>query len=137
MRHNFNRNCLVQLIDQNLYVKISEIRHVNKNEVKIWFSEPVVGEAVCVAGSAGREDTGGVVVVNQYDLPDVKDARLNTIYVLKPSGYAYITNDNFQWIAINVGPARVDGNEFKSNNNIVDGNRQNDNEIIIDETKTD
>lgn len=137
VRHNFNRNCLVQLIDQNLYVKISEIRHVNKNEVKIWFSEPVVGEAVCVAGSAGREDTGGVVVVNQYDLPDVKDARLNTIYVLKPSGYAYITNDNFQWIAINVGPARVDGNEFKSNNNIVDGNRQNDNEIIIDETKTD
>ena len=137
VRHNFNRNCLVQLIDPELYVEITDIRHVNRNEVKIYFSKPVTGEAVCVAGDYSRDDndTGGVIVVNEHDLPDVKDARLNTIYVLKPSGYSYITNDNFQWIAINVGPSRIDGNEFKSNDTIVNGNRQNDNEIIIDESK--
>lgn len=140
IRHMLGEKCLIQLVEPSLYVKLSEIRQITNNEAKAYFSEPVSGEAICVAGYSKRSqrtEFGGVIVVNQYDLPDVAEARLNTLYVLKPSGYAYITNDNFQWIAINVGPDRIDGNNYNTNAPIVDGNRMDDNENIVDERNID
>lgn len=140
IKHRLGEKCLVQLVEPSLYVMLSDIRHVNDNEARIYFTKPVSGEAICVAGyskNSKRSEFGGVIVVDQYDLPDVAEARLNTLYVLKPSGYSYITNDNFQWIAINVGPDRIDGNNFNKNAPITDGNRQNDNQMIIDERNID
>ena len=122
VRHNLNNFCLTQLLDPELYVHLAEIRQINRSLVKVSFSEPMTGKAVCVATSEqsttntlsnSASQAGGVLIVDQYDLPDVAEALTNTIYVLKQSGFAYCTNDNFQWIAVTPGPARVDGNQFK------------------------
>lgn len=133
IKHRLGEKCLIQLIEPSLYVKLSEIRHINDIEARAYFSEPVSGEAVCVAGySKGRNSrhSGCVIVVPQYELPDVAEAEINTIYVIKETGFAYVTDDNFQWIAITPGPTRIDGNRFKDDNPdmLVDGDKWNKHE---------
>lgn len=126
VRHNLNNYVVTQLLDQNLYMKLSSIRQLNKSTTIIEFSEEVTGHVLIASfnSSATQQETGGVMVVDEYELPDVAEAKTNTIYVLKESGFAYVTNDNFQWITVTPGPTRIDGNQFPDEEGKeMDGNK--------------
>lgn len=125
IHHNLNNYCVIQLTgvkdeegrsysDEDLYVIGAEIKQVNRSTARIMFSQPMTGYATCCTVSSGSsgQHSGCVIVVPQYELPDVAEAKTNTIYVIKETGFAYVTDDNFQWITITPGPSRIDGNRY-------------------------
>lgn len=127
IRHGLNNYVLVQLLDPDLYVRVSEVRQINKSLIRVSFSEPVTGKVICATTGikpGGNSNQGGVIIVDQYQLPDVAEALTNTIYVIKQTGFAYCTDDNFQWITVTPGPTRIDGNLYKDQEGMeVDGNK--------------
>ena len=138
IHHNLNNYCIIQLtgvqdekgrsyFDEDLYVMMAEIKQVNRSVVRVSFSQPMTGYATCCTISSGSsgQHTGCVIVVPQYELPDVHEAKTNTIYVIKETGFAYVTDDNFQWITITPGPSRIDGNRYPDDNPDMetDGNK--------------
>lgn len=127
IRHNLNNYCIIQLINPDLWVFVSEIKQINKSIIRVTFSEPVAGEAICVTfnPSDNNSHMGCIQIVKQYELPDVKVARTNTLYVIRETGFGYLTDDNFQWITLTPGPSRIDGNRFPDDNPDMetDGNK--------------
>lgn len=127
VRHNLNNYVITQILDPELYVKLTSIKQINKSTTILEFSEEVTGHVLTASfnsSSNSQQDMGGVIVVDQYELPDVAEAKTNTIYVIKQTGFAYVTNDNFQWITVTPGPTRVDGNLYKDEEGMeVDGNK--------------
>lgn len=127
VRHNLNNYVITQILNPELYVKLTSIKQINKSTTILEFSEEVTGHVLTASfnsSSNSQQDMGGVIVVNQYELPDVAEAKTNTIYVIKQTGFAYVTNDNFQWITVTPGPTRVDGNLYKDEEGMeVDGNK--------------
>lgn len=130
IHHNLNNYCIIQLTgvqdkegrsysDEDLYVMSAEIKQVNRSTVRVSFSQPMTGYVTCCtigSSGSGQNSVGGVIVVPQYELPDVAEAMVNTIYVIKETGFAYVTDDNFQWITITPGPSRIDGNRYPDDN---------------------
>lgn len=129
VRHNLNNYVITQILNPELYVKLTSIKQINKSTTILEFSEEVTGHVLTASfnsSSNSQQDIGGVIVVDQYELPDVAEAKTNTIYVIKQTGFAYVTNDNFQWITVTPGPTRVDGNLYKDEEGMeVDGNKFN------------
>lgn len=127
VRHNLNNYVITQILNPELYVKLTSIKQINKSTTILEFSEEVTGHVLTASfnsSSNSQQDMGGVIVVDQYELPDVAEAKTNTIYVIKQTGFAYVTNDNFQWITVTPGPTRVDGNLYKDEEGMeVDGNK--------------
>lgn len=127
VRHNLNNYVITQILNPELYVKLTSIKQINKSTTILEFSEEVTGHVLTASfnsSSNSQQDMGGVIVVDQYELPDVAEAKTNTIYVIKQTGFAYVTNDNFQWITVTPGPTRVDGNLYKDEESMeVDGNK--------------
>lgn len=127
VRHNLNNYVITQILNPELYVKLTSIKQINKSTTILEFSEEVTGHVLTASfnsSSNSQQDIGGVIVVDQYELPDVAEAKTNTIYVIKQTGFAYVTNDNFQWITVTPGPTRVDGNLYKDEEGMeVDGNK--------------
>lgn len=127
VRHNLNNYVITQILNPELYVKLTSIKQINKSTTILEFSEEVTGHVLTASfnsSSNPQQDMGGVIVVDQYELPDVAEAKTNTIYVIKQTGFAYVTNDNFQWITVTPGPTRVDGNLYKDEEGMeVDGNK--------------
>lgn len=127
VRHNLNNYVITQILNPELYVKLTSIKQINKSTTILEFSEEVTGHVSTASfnsSSNSQQDMGGVIVVDQYELPDVAEAKTNTIYVIKQTGFAYVTNDNFQWITVTPGPTRVDGNLYKDEEGMeVDGNK--------------
>lgn len=125
VRHNLNNYVITQILDQDLYVKLTAVKQLNKSTTILEFSEEVTGHVLIASfSSSNQKESGGVIVVDQYELPDVEEARTNTIYVIKETGFAYVTNDNFQWITITPGPSRIDGNLYKDQEGQeLDGNK--------------
>lgn len=127
VRHNLNNYVITQILNPELYVKLTSIKQINKSTTILEFSEEVTGHVLTASfnsSSNSQQDMGGVIVVDQYELPDVAEAKTNTIYVIKQTGFAYVTNDNFQWITVTPGPTRVDGNLYKNEEGMeVDGNK--------------
>lgn len=127
VRHNLNNYVITQILNPELYVKLTSIKQINKSTTILEFSEEVAGHVLTASfnsSSNSQQDMGGVIVVDQYELPDVAEAKTNTIYVIKQTGFAYVTNDNFQWITVTPGPTRVDGNLYKDEEGMeVDGNK--------------
>lgn len=127
VRHNLNNYVITQILNPELYVKLTSIKQINKSTTILEFSEEVTGHVLTASfnsSSNSQQDMSGVIVVDQYELPDVAEAKTNTIYVIKQTGFAYVTNDNFQWITVTPGPTRVDGNLYKDEEGMeVDGNK--------------